>query len=96
MLVLRAGGILLMFGAALPLVLSLVPSVERGYYKNLSARQFWHQLDSWSLRLIENLAGDPQRGFFGQILADILHLPAWIALGVPGVLMLIASFLRKE
>jgi hypothetical protein len=46
--------------------------------------------------MIETLAGDPQRGFLGQILSDILHLPAWIALGVPGVLMLIASFLRKE
>ena len=96
MLFLRAGGILLMFGAALPLALSLVPSVERGYYKNLSAREFWRQLNAWSLRTVEALAGDPQTGFFGQILADLLHLPAWVALGVPGVLLLIASFVRKE
>ena len=96
MLFLRAGGILLMFGAALPLALSLVPSVERGYYKNLSAREFWRQLNAWSLHTVEGLAGDPQTGFFGQILADLLHLPAWVALGVPGVLLLIASFLRKE
>ena len=96
MLFLRAGGILLMFGAALPLALSLVPSVERGYYKNLSAREFWRQLNAWSLRMVEALAGDPQTGLFGQILADLLHLPAWVALGVPGILLLIASFLRKE
>jgi hypothetical protein len=96
MLVLRAGGILLLFGAALPLVLSLVPSVERGYYKNLTAREFWTQLNRWSLHWLESLAGDPQNAFFGQILADILHLPAWIALGVPGVLLLFASFVRKE
>jgi hypothetical protein len=106
MLFLRAGGILLMFGAALPLVLSLVPSVERGYYKNLTAREFWRQLNAWSLRTIEGFAGDPQSvegfagdpqsAFFGQILADILHLPAWVALGVPGLLLLSASFLRKE
>ena len=96
MLFLRAGGILLMFGAALPLALSLVPSVERGYYKNLRARDFWLQLNAWSLRTVEALAGDPQTGFFGQILADLLHLPAWVALGVPGVLLLIASFVRKE
>jgi hypothetical protein len=96
MLILRAGGILMLFGAVLPLVLSLVPSVERGYYKNLTARQFWHQMDGWSLRMVESLAGDPQRAFFGQILSDLLHLPAWVALGVPGVLLLIASFLRKE
>lgn len=96
MLVLRAGGILLMFGAALPLVLSLVPSVERGYYKNLTAREFWRQLNHWSLRTVEGLAGDPQNGFFGQILADLLHLPAWVALGVPGIMLLFASFLRKE
>jgi hypothetical protein len=70
MLFLRAGGILLMFGAALPLALSLVPSVERGYYKNLSAREIWRQLNAWSLRTVEGLAGDPQTGFFGQILAD--------------------------
>jgi hypothetical protein len=96
MLVLRAGGILLLFGAALPLVLSLVPTVERGYYKNLSAREFWKQLNQWSLHTVERLAGDPQSGFFGQILSDLLHLPAWIALGVPGILLLVASFLRKE
>ena len=96
MLVLRAGGILLMFGAALPLVLSLVPSVERGYYKNLTAREFWRQLNHWSLRTVEGLAGDPQNGFLGQILADLLHLPAWVALGVPGIMLLFASFLRKE
>jgi hypothetical protein len=96
MLVLRAGGILLLFGAALPLVLSLVPSVERGYYKNLTAREFWKQLNHWSLHSLESLAGDPQSAFFGQILADILHLPAWVALGVPGVLLLFASFVRKE
>lgn len=96
MLVLRAGGILLMFGAALPLVLSLVPSVERGYYKNLTAREFWRQLNGWSLRTVESFAGDPQSAFFGQILADILHLPAWLALGVPGFLLLFVSFLRKE
>jgi hypothetical protein len=96
MLVLRAGGILLIFGAALPLVLSLVPSVERGYYKALTAREFWTQLDGWSLRTVEIWAGDPQSAFFGQILSDLLHLPAWLALGVPGIFLLFASFLRKE
>ena len=96
MLVLRAGGILLMFGAALPLVLSLVPSVERGYYKSLTARQFWHQLDAGSLSLTERLAGDPQSAFFGQILADILQSPAWLVLGIPGLLLLIFSFVRKS
>ncbi|HXV24118.1 MAG TPA: hypothetical protein VED46_07655 [Alphaproteobacteria bacterium] len=96
MLVLRAGGILLIFGAALPLVLSLVPSVERGYYKNLTAREFWRQLNGWSLRMVESLAGDPHSAFFGQIFADILQLPAWAALGVPGILLLFASFVRKE
>ena len=29
-------------------------------------------------------------------IADLLHRPAWVALGVPGILLLIASFLRKE
>ena len=96
MLVLRAGAILLMFGAALPLVLSLVPSVERGYYKSLTAREFWNQLNGWSLRIVESWAGDPQSAFFGQILSDFLHLPAWLALGVPGLFLLFASFLRKE
>jgi hypothetical protein len=96
MLILRAGGILMLFGAVLPLVLSLVPSVERGYYKNLTARQFWHQMNGWSLRLVESLAGDPQHAFFGQILSDLLHLPAWIALGAPGVLLLFASFVHRE
>jgi hypothetical protein len=96
MLVLRAGAILLIFGAALPLVLSLVPSVERGYYKALTAREFWRQLNGWSLRTVESLAGDPHNAFLGQILADILHLPAWAALGIPGILLLFASFVRKE
>ncbi len=95
MLALRAAGILLIFGAALPLVLSLVPSVQRGYYKSLTVREFWHQLNGWSLRTIESWAGDPQSAFFGQILADILHLPAWLMLGVPGILLLFASFVRK-
>ena len=96
MLVLRAGGILLMFGAALPLVLSLVPSVERGYYKSLTARQFWQQLNSGSLNFMERLAGDPHTAFFGQILTDILRSPAWLVLGVPGILLLVFSFVRKS
>ena len=96
MLVLRAAGIMLMFGAALPLVLALVPSVERGYYKSLTARQFWHQLNAWSLQSVESWVGDPQSAFFGQILADIMHVPAWLALGVPGLLLLFVSFLRKR
>lgn len=96
MLVLRAGGILLMFGAALPLVLSLVPSVERGYYKSLTARQFWQQLDAGTLHLMERMAGDPQTAFFGQILADILRAPAWLVLGIPGILLLVFSFVRKS
>ncbi len=95
MLVLRAAGILLIFGAALPLALALVPWVERGYYKSLTARQFWHQLNGWSLGTIEIWAGDPQSAFFGQILADLLHLPAWLALGLPGILLLVTSFVRK-
>ncbi len=95
MLVLRAGSILLIFGAALPLVLSLVPSVQRGYYKSLTAREFWRELNGWSLRMIESLAGDPHSAFFGQILADFLQLPAWAALGVPGIFLLIASLVRK-
>ncbi len=96
MLVLRAAGILLIFGAALPLVLSLVPSVERGYYKSLTARQFWQQLNGWTLRTVESWAGDQQSAFFGQILADLLRMPAWLALGVPGLLLLFASFVRKR
>jgi hypothetical protein len=42
------------------------------------------------------LLGDPNSAFFGQILADLLHLPAWLALGVPGLFLLFASFLRKR
>jgi hypothetical protein len=95
MLLIRAAGILLIFGAVLPLVLALVPSVERGYYKSLTARQFWEQLNPWSLHNIEGLLGDPSSAFFGQILADLLHLPAWLALGVPGLFLLAMSFLRK-
>jgi len=95
MLMLRAGGILLMFGAALPLVLSLLPSVQRGYYVNLTTREFWHQLNPWSLRVMEGWAGDPNSAFFGQILADLLHSPAWLVLGIPGLLLLIVSFVRK-
>jgi hypothetical protein len=95
MLLIRAAGILLIFGAVLPLVLALVPSVERGYYRSLTARQFWEQLNPWSLHNIEGLLGDPSSAFFGQILADLLHLPAWLALGVPGLFLLAMSFLRK-
>jgi len=96
LLILRAAGILLIFGAALPLVLALMPSVERGYYKSLTARQFWEQLNPWTLRHMEVLLGDPNSAFFGQIFSDLLHLPAWLALSVPGVFFLFASFLRKN
>ena len=96
MLILRAAGILLIFGAALPLALSLVPSVERGYYKSLTARQFWLQLNGWSLHGVESWVGDPQTAFFGQILADLLRLPAWLVLSVAGILLLFVSFVRKR
>mgnify|MGYP001235023088 CR=1 FL=1 len=45
---------------------------------------------------MEAMAGDPNSAFFGQILADLLHLPAWLALSVPGVFFLFASFLRSR
>jgi hypothetical protein len=95
MLLMRAGGILLVFGAALPLVLSLVPSIQRGYYVNLTTRDFWQQLNPATLRLMEGWAGDPLGSFFGQLLSDLLHAPAWMVLGVPGVLLVIVSFVRR-
>ena len=47
--------------------------VDSGYYKSLTARQFWEQLNPWSLHHVEALLGDPNSAFFGQILADLLH-----------------------
>ena len=95
MLVLRCCGILLLFGAALPLVLSILPSVQAGYYRTLNMRQFWMQLDTGSLRFVETLLGDPHTSFFGQILTDVLHAPAWLVLGVPGFVLLVMSFARR-
>jgi hypothetical protein len=97
MIVVRVLGVLLLLGAVVAGVEQFQMWSTTGRFTALALGQLWYNIDPPSLNLvqavIERHVWPP---LWDPVILTILRWPAWLALGVPGIMLLVMPGSRRH
>ncbi|HLI10889.1 MAG TPA: hypothetical protein VKY65_04760 [Alphaproteobacteria bacterium] len=92
----RIIGWLLLFGAVLVVANEAYAWLDKGSYHIIAAGELWYDLDRDSLNLMQAVI---QRyiapALWDDVMRPLLLLPAWLILGVPGLVLVLLGRWRQ-
>lgn len=98
MIVLRILGYLLLLAGITALGVEILHSLEAGEWTILTGGEIWARIDRESLRAtqvgIERHLGIPF--LWDPILLNIILAPAWLVLGLPGLILILLARRRRS
>jgi hypothetical protein len=90
-------GWLLILGALLVVGHEVYAWLDQGHYKITAAGQLWYDLSPGSINLVQAVI---QRyllpSLWDHVLLPVLLVPAWLVLGLPGILLVILCRKRAK